>query len=281
MEYDYDVALSFAGEDRNYVDKVAEVLKSQGIKVFYDKFEEVQLWGKDLGVHFDFVYRRSAKYCIPFISKNYKEKIWTNHEIKNAIARSIETKEDYILPARLDNTEIDGIRSTIGFIDLTKYSPEAFASLIIAKVKDKSTANVESTKNISKNAVEVYLSPKIMTGISDFSGPTIIGASIGIQITNKSSNYKYFYQPFFKLSHPFEGVNDTFYLIETIKSVSFPKKTEPGEPIEVLYKLASQGIELLRSLPEDTTMKAIVTTTLDEKFESNEVFIKNLLVLLK
>ncbi|UBD75716.1 TIR domain-containing protein [Parabacteroides goldsteinii] len=281
MGYDYDVALSFAGEDRNYVDKVAEVLKSQGIKVFYDKFEEVSLWGKDLGVHFDLVYRRSAKYCIPFISKNYKEKIWTNHEIKTAIARSIETKEDYILPARLDETEIDGIRSTIGFIDLTKYSPEEFASLIIAKIKDESPANIESTKIISKNVVDVYLSQKIMTGVSDFSKARIIGASIGVLITNKSSNYKYFNQPFFKLSHPFEGGNDTFYLIETIKTVLFPKKTEPGEPVEVLYKLAPKGIELLRSLPEDTTMQAIVTTTLDEKFESNEILIKNLLVLLK
>jgi hypothetical protein len=36
-DYDYDVALSFAGEDRDYVDKVAKMLHALGVRVFYDK----------------------------------------------------------------------------------------------------------------------------------------------------------------------------------------------------------------------------------------------------
>lgn len=282
MEYDYDVALSFAGEDRDYVDKVAQVLKEKGIKVFYDKFEEVNLWGKDLGVHFDFVYRRGAKYCIPFISVNYKEKIWTNHEIRTAIARSIETKEDYILPARLDNTEIEGIRSTLGFIDLTKYTPENFALLIIAKVtNNKENIDIVSTKIIKKKIADVYLSQNIKTEFDKFSSYKIIGASIGVQIINKSPEYRYFNEPYFKLSHCLDGISDTFYLTEFFKPVQFPHKSEPGQPLSVFYELATQGIELLRSLPEDTTMKAIVTTTMDEIIESNEVIIKDLLIHLK
>ena len=55
MEYKYDVALSFAGEDRFYVDQVATILKEQGVSVFYDEFEEVDLWGKDLALHFDYI----------------------------------------------------------------------------------------------------------------------------------------------------------------------------------------------------------------------------------
>lgn len=46
--YIYDVALSFAGEDREYVEEVAIVLKRFGVRVFYDKFEETELWGKNL-----------------------------------------------------------------------------------------------------------------------------------------------------------------------------------------------------------------------------------------
>ena len=44
----YDVALSFAGEDRKYVHRVAEALAEKGVKVFYDNFEEADLWGKYL-----------------------------------------------------------------------------------------------------------------------------------------------------------------------------------------------------------------------------------------
>ena len=47
----YDVALSFAGEDRAYVEEVAQTLRTLGVSVFYDKFEEAELWGKDLKSH--------------------------------------------------------------------------------------------------------------------------------------------------------------------------------------------------------------------------------------
>lgn len=43
---DYDIALSFAGEDREYVDIVANTLHQLGVKVFYDKYEEADLWGR-------------------------------------------------------------------------------------------------------------------------------------------------------------------------------------------------------------------------------------------
>ncbi len=38
----YDVALSFAGEDRGYVEQVAKYLESNDVAVFYDGFEEVK-----------------------------------------------------------------------------------------------------------------------------------------------------------------------------------------------------------------------------------------------
>ena len=44
---DFEVALSFAGEDRSYVEAVASYLKDRGVRVFYDAYEKVDLWGKD------------------------------------------------------------------------------------------------------------------------------------------------------------------------------------------------------------------------------------------
>ncbi len=66
----YDVVLSFAGEDRDYVEKVAEFLESHGVIVFYDQYEEVTLWGKDLAEHFDGVYRKQGRFCVMFISRH-------------------------------------------------------------------------------------------------------------------------------------------------------------------------------------------------------------------
>ena len=42
----YQVSLSFAGEQRSYVEQVAKHLKKLGVAVFYDGFETVNLWGK-------------------------------------------------------------------------------------------------------------------------------------------------------------------------------------------------------------------------------------------
>lgn len=55
--FTYDVALSFAGEDRVYVERIANLLIEQGIKVFYDKFETANLWGKDLYQYLSDIYR--------------------------------------------------------------------------------------------------------------------------------------------------------------------------------------------------------------------------------
>lgn len=132
--YEYDVALSFAGEDRAYVEKVARLLKERGVGVFYDRYEEVELWGKDLYTHLDDVYRNKARYCIMFISRHYKEKLWTNHERESAQARAFTENEDYVLPARFDDTEIPGIRPTVGYISLKNMAPEEFVELVCLKV---------------------------------------------------------------------------------------------------------------------------------------------------
>jgi len=130
----YDVALSFAGEDRPYVQRVAKVLADAGVKVFFDGYEGAKLWGKDLAVHLDQVYRQSAGFVVPFISRHYAAKAWPQHEFKSALARAVEAREDYLLPVRFDDTELPGLRHTIRYLNATELGPEQIASMILAKL---------------------------------------------------------------------------------------------------------------------------------------------------
>ncbi len=132
-KYDYDVTLSFAGEDRGYVEQVAAALTALSIRVFYDRYEQVDLWGKDLYTHLDEVYRKRARYCVIFISRHYAEKLWPNHERKSAQARAFEEKSEYILPIRFDATEVPGMLPTTGYIDANKREPADIALLIANK----------------------------------------------------------------------------------------------------------------------------------------------------
>lgn len=272
-EFDFDVAFSFAGEDREYVDQVAELLKKEGIKVFYDKFETVDLWGKDLGLHFDYIYRKSARYCIPFISKSYKKKVWTNYEIRTAIAAAIQTNEEYILPARFDDTEIDGIRPTLGFIDLRNYSPEEFAGLVIAKIKGEPGKPI--TQTAAKPQAEIYFG--LNAHFSSFG--LGLGASFTVNITNLNREYRYFNEPYFKLSKPFKG-NDALYLRDRVTPLTFPLKLEYGQTTGMTYMIQPESIQLWEELPQDTNVIAIATTTVGESFESNEVTVSKIVKLL-
>ena len=132
----YDVALSFAGEDRTYVEKVAEKLRDIGIKVFYDDYEKSDLWGKNLYEHFSIVYKDKSRYVVMFISKHYAEKAWPSHERRNAQAKAINQNFEYILPARFDDTPIPGMLDTTAYIDLSITEPGEFANLIVDKVRN-------------------------------------------------------------------------------------------------------------------------------------------------
>lgn len=131
---DFDIALSFAGEDRNYVQQVANLLMQSGVKVFYDSFEEANLWGKDLYTYLNEIYKDKALYTIMFISENYAKKLWTNHERKAMQARAFQESAEYILPAKFDDTEIPGVLLTTGFISLIDRTPESFVEIIHKKL---------------------------------------------------------------------------------------------------------------------------------------------------
>lgn len=132
--YDYDIALSFAGEDRNQADALAEALRHRRVKVFYDQFEKTALWGKNLYTYLSDLYQNKARYCVMLLSRHYATKLWTNHERQAAQARAFQENEEYILPIRLDDTEIPGILPTIGYLSWQRETPESIADALLEKL---------------------------------------------------------------------------------------------------------------------------------------------------
>lgn len=130
----YDVALSFAGEDREYVRRVAESLKTKGVRVFYDDFEKVALWGENLTERFVDVYMESAHYAVLFISEHYRDKVWARLERRAALARALTEDRTYVLPARFDDTEIKGLLPTVAYIDLRRMSSAEFSVMICERI---------------------------------------------------------------------------------------------------------------------------------------------------
>jgi hypothetical protein len=136
QDFEYDVALSFAGEDRSIAESLASMLSSEGVRVFYDRYEQGKLWGKDLYQHLQAVYRDSARFCVIIISAAYAQRLWTRHELQQVQARAFQENSEYILPLRVDDTELPGLNPTTAYLDLREYTLEFVRDTLLKKLSE-------------------------------------------------------------------------------------------------------------------------------------------------
>jgi hypothetical protein len=133
-QFEYDVALSFAGEDRAVAEEFASLLIKKDIEVFHDEYQVGDLWGKDLVDHLVNIYARKARYCVMLISQYYPLQKWTEVERRSAQERALRDANEYVLPIQLDDSEVPGIAETAGYSDLRQQSMESIVSLLEQKL---------------------------------------------------------------------------------------------------------------------------------------------------
>lgn len=187
--YKYDVALSFAGEDRKYVEEVALFLKKKNIAVFYDYFEEEALWGKNLISYLEEIYTNKSKYCVVFISQYYVQKEWTCYESAAAMVRLLNSnmkQKEYLLPVKFDETKVSGVLSTIGFIDGKKKTPDELGDLIIKKL------HTSDLKNSELMSIELFKNNLITVLSKDFPPYWVINC----EETEQNIRFQYTYHDF-------------------------------------------------------------------------------------
>lgn len=130
----FQVALSFAGEQRPYVQRVSAELATRGIEFFYDEEQQIALWGKNLGEELQRIYMDDSYTVVMFISREYAEKNWTRHERRSTLSRALRERREYVLPVRFDATELPGLDPDISYLKTEDYSPEALAEAIANKL---------------------------------------------------------------------------------------------------------------------------------------------------
>ena len=136
-ERQWDVALSFAGAQRDYVEQVARALKARGVRYFYDADQLVRLWGTHLAEELPRIYaRESAVVVVVFVSADYAAGDWTRLERRAAFSRAVREAGVYVLPARFDDSELPGLLDDVIAINLRDYTPGEFADLAVAKLAD-------------------------------------------------------------------------------------------------------------------------------------------------
>lgn len=155
--YEYDVCLSFAGEQRAFVLNVAQLLKDRGLNVFYDHDKRAALWGTNVAAALDLIYRKVSRFCVIFVSEAYARNVWTKHELRSAQARALIDGSEYLLPVRLDDTDLPGLPPTIGYVDIATTSDEQLADLIVEKVGGRTPPPADPSPSALLVAHEPYV----------------------------------------------------------------------------------------------------------------------------
>jgi len=109
-------------------------LQEFNINLFYDGFNEDNLWGYNLVDVFKDIYSKKCKYVVMFISKEYNQKAFSNLERQAALSKALYL-DGYILPVRLDDENIKGQPETVHYLDARNLTPKEVATKIANKLR--------------------------------------------------------------------------------------------------------------------------------------------------
>ncbi len=133
--FNYDIMLSFVEEDNVYAKQLVHPLRKAGIDVFCEAFSRAKLWGKERQIYLTDLYRLRAKYNVVLFSQS-SQATWKNRELETLFSKIFEANEDYILPIRLDSSEMPTVLSTCGYLNWAEETVESITQLIQQKLCD-------------------------------------------------------------------------------------------------------------------------------------------------
>jgi hypothetical protein len=133
----FEVALSFPGEIRPAVAKIAEVLARDlgRERMFYDDFHKAELARPNLDVLLQSIYHRESRLLVVFLCEAYDQKEWCGLEWR-AVRDLIKKRQDErVLLVRADDAEVPGIFSIDGYIDMREHTEDEVAGAILDRLQ--------------------------------------------------------------------------------------------------------------------------------------------------
>ena len=132
----FEVALSFPGEHRRYVERVADELERElgPATCFYDRYYEAQLAQPGLDLLLQEIYGERSGLVVAFICRAYDERQWCGIEWRKIRERRVVGDERGIMYVRLGEGDVAGMTRLDGYVDARQRRPEELARLILERV---------------------------------------------------------------------------------------------------------------------------------------------------
>lgn len=163
-ELPYDLAVSFAGEHREYVEATVRACQQRGLRVFYDRDKGNEWWGGNFIRQQRSIYSSQTRYFVPFLSRQYLAKPIPMDEFSSAMMTAVSKGDDYILPVLMDDVAVPAelLHPHIHYLSASDHTPEGLADQLAQRVAHAASHNQHPRPvgEVIDNAMTVRL-PKI------------------------------------------------------------------------------------------------------------------------
>jgi hypothetical protein len=135
--FDWDFAISFAGENRDLAKSISDLLAILDCTVFYDEYYEANYLGTAWSKQFKEILGIKARYVICLLDPNHAEKIWPTFERD---CFTVRVDEAAVIPIHLDDTLFSGIPKDLVGIDFRGGDPKDInlvTDKIVYKLEEK------------------------------------------------------------------------------------------------------------------------------------------------
>jgi tetratricopeptide (TPR) repeat protein len=132
----FRIAFSFAGEKREFVEKVASILADRfgEDKILYDKFHNSEFSRSDLAFYLPDLYEKESDLVVAVFCPDYDKKEWCGLEWNAIFGLLKQRKVGEVMLARFKRVEGKGLRGLAGYIDLDDLTPKQAANDILERL---------------------------------------------------------------------------------------------------------------------------------------------------
>lgn len=139
QDYEFDIAISFAGENRDLANFIVEQLKELDISIFYDKHYEDNYLGGPWAKYFEEVFVQRSRLVVALLDKYHKEKLWPTFE-RDCFCKRVPQGE--VIPVFLDDSTFPGIPLDIvsikfDFLGDVKQQKDAIIDDVVLRIATK------------------------------------------------------------------------------------------------------------------------------------------------
>ena len=135
--FEFDFAISFAGENRDLARNIADLLGVLDCTVFFDEYFEANYLGKAWTKQFREIFSEKANLVVCLLDKYHLEKIWPTFERECFSSR---IPDESVIPIYLDDTKFPGIPADIIGISFKSYDQndkENITDRIVYKLEER------------------------------------------------------------------------------------------------------------------------------------------------